>query len=306
MSINGILVINKPKGMTSHQVVGKVRRSLGIKKAGHTGTLDPDVDGVLPICVGNATRIAEYMLDHSKAYRGEITFGYSTNTQDASGQILQRVNEVALTGEQIRRVFSQFCGEIEQIPPAYSALKVNGTRAYSLARKGEQVALDPRKVTIYALRIIGLDLNRDLPRVRFAVECSKGTYIRTLCHDIGQALGIPSHMSALTRTRSGPFTLEMAHSLDEMEQAVSDGRIEQYIVSASVAVANFPVYNVSDKQERRVLNGMEMTFPDQKADLGIGDRIRLESRLGKLLAIYRVVEKDGRHVHAKPEKVFKE
>ncbi|MFC4768833.1 tRNA pseudouridine(55) synthase TruB [Effusibacillus consociatus] len=305
--MNGIIVVNKPKGMTSHQVVGKVRRILGIKKIGHTGTLDPDVDGVLPLCIGSATRIAEYLLDQSKAYKGEVTFGFSTTTQDASGEVVEQVDQVFLTEEQVNLAFSRFHGEIEQIPPAFSALKVDGKRAYELARQGEQVVLAARKVTIYSIEILHMDLSTDYPRVQFRVECSKGTYIRTLCHDLGRELGVPSHMSRLTRIRSGPFTLEMSHTLEELERAKEEGEIGRYLLSASVAVEYLPVYSVSDKQERRVLNGMEMTFPlVETFALAVGDRIRIESRSGKLLAIYRVVRVEDQEVFTKPEKVFKE
>lgn len=304
-SRNGILVVNKPKGITSHQVVGRIRRILGIKKIGHTGTLDPDVVGVLPLCIGNATRIAEYMLDQGKAYTGEAVFGYSTDTQDASGRVVARAEQVHLTEAQIRQAFSRFVGEIEQIPPAFSALKVNGKRAYDLARQGEQVILPSRKVTIYGLDILDMELDREMPWVRFHVDCSKGTYIRTLCHDIGQELGIPSHMSALARTRSGPFTLEMAHTIEEIEAAQEKGQIAQLLLSASTAIHSFPLCVIGSSQEKRVLNGMEMTFSLQEIAIANQNRIRIESKSGQLLAIYRVIRSDDGNVHAKAEKVFK-
>ncbi|WP_018132514.1 tRNA pseudouridine(55) synthase TruB [Effusibacillus pohliae] len=302
--MNGILVIDKPKGMTSQQVVGRVKKILGVKKVGHTGTLDPDVDGVLPLCIGQATRLAEYLLDQSKAYAAELTLGYSTDTQDASGEIVERVAHVSVTEAEIRAAFDKFCGEIEQVPPAFSALKINGRRAYDLARQGERVALPPRRVTIYELAITELELDCELPRVRFRVECSKGTYVRTLCHDIGQTLGIPAHMSRLTRTRSGPFTLQMAHSLDVIGQAAAEGRIADYLLPPSVAVADFPCYVVTDRQARRVFNGLEMSFSAAGQERETGERIRLESASGQLLAIYRVVDSDGQTIRTKPEKVF--
>jgi tRNA pseudouridine55 synthase len=304
--INGILVVNKPRGMTSHQVVGKVRRILGIRKIGHTGTLDPDVEGVLPLCIGNATRVAEYMLDQSKSYEGEVTFGYSTTTQDAAGEVVERVEKVFLTESEIRSAFAKFVGEITQVPPAYSAVKVQGKRAYELARKGQEVKLQERKIVIYSLQILSLHLAEELPRVRFRVDCSKGTYIRTLCHDIGQTLGIPSHMSHLVRIRSGPFHLEMAHNLDTLEAFQEAGKIKDLLLSASAAVMHFPAYKISEKQEKRVLNGREMTFPRLHDNLAPGDRIRVESFSGSLLGIYRVTEIDENNIYTKPEKVFKE
>lgn len=304
--MNGILIINKPRGMTSNQVVGRLRRILGIKKIGHTGTLDPDVDGVLPMCIGNATRIAEYMLDQRKAYTGEVTFGYSTDTQDASGEVMDRVAFVSLTEDQVKAAFTSFQGDIMQIPPAYSAIKVAGKRAYDLARQGQKVELSPRQVHIYSLVILSMQLDKEHPKVRFAVESSKGTYVRTLCYDIGQKLGIPSHMSDLTRTRSGPFTLGDAYTIEQIEEAQNTGTIDQFLVSASVAVKHFPLYHVSEKQEKRVSNGMEMIFPLQGKSLLEGERIRIESSSGNLLAIYRVKQMVGQSVICKPEKVFKE
>lgn len=304
--MNGLLIVNKPKGMTSHQVVGRVRRILGIKKIGHTGTLDPQVDGVLPLCIGNATRIAEYMLDHNKGYAGEVTFGFSTDTQDAYGEVVERVESVRLTEEQIRNAFSHFLGEITQIPPAFSALKVDGKRAYDLARKGEKVELAPRKVMIFSLEIQQMQLQHPYPRVRFSVECSKGTYIRTLCHDIGQTLGIPAHMSALTRTKSGPFGLDDAYTLEQIEQFHAEERMAQILLSASVAVPQFPVYAVNEQQMHRVMNGMQMTFSLNDHNLAQDSKIRVEDGNGQLLAIYRVMQIAGQSVHCKPEKVFKE
>lgn len=304
--MNGILVVDKPKGMTSQQVVGRVKRMLGVKKVGHTGTLDPEVDGVLPLCIGSATRIAEYMLDQSKAYIGEVTFGFSTDTQDATGEVLQRVDAVHLTEDQVRQAFSRFQGQIEQVPSAFSAIKVGGKRAYDLARKGESVVIPPRTVTIYRLDIMEFFLNQKYPAVRFFVECSKGTYIRTLCHDLGSHLQIPAHMSALTRVKSGPFSLDKAHTLDQIESAQAAGTAENLLLSPSVAVLHFPVYAVSEQQVRRVTNGMEMTFPAGGRTWQTGAKIRVEDRAGKLLAIYQVMTFTDKEIHTKPEKVFKE
>ncbi|WP_165912627.1 tRNA pseudouridine(55) synthase TruB [Effusibacillus lacus] len=292
--------------MTSQQVVGRIKRILGVRKVGHTGTLDPDVDGVLPICIGHATRVAEYMLDQNKTYIGEVTFGFSTDTQDASGEVLEKVEQVNLTEEQIVKGIARFVGEIEQVPPAFSAVKIGGKRAYDLARKGESVSLPPRKVTIYSLQVLEMNLQRKLPSVRFLVECSKGTYVRTLCHDLGQALGVPAHMSALTRTKSGPFSLEMAHTLEEIEQAQTEATVENLLLPLSAAVEYLPVQAISDKLERRVINGMEMHFPAKDLPLVTGSLLRIQTREGKLLAIYRVVETDGQTIRTKPEKVFKQ
>ncbi|KEO82978.1 tRNA pseudouridine(55) synthase TruB [Tumebacillus flagellatus] len=304
--MNGILVVNKPAGLTSQQVVSRARRILGMKKIGHTGTLDPDVTGVLPLCLGTATRVAEYLLDQAKAYRGEVTFGWSTSTQDASGEVLESVDEVRLTEEAVRSAFAAFLGPISQIPPKYSAIKIDGKRAYDLARQGEDVEIPAREVTIYNLEIEEMDLSLPHPKVRFTVECSKGTYVRTLCHDLGQKLGIPAHMSHLVRTRSGPFTLEMAMTLEEIQSYVEDGTIESRLQPLGAALPHVPVHLVPEVLERRVHNGRDFTIKKVLPGTDVGSLIRMESREGQLLALYRVESIADGQTHTLPEKVFKE
>jgi tRNA pseudouridine55 synthase len=304
--MNGILVVNKPAGMTSHQAVGRARRILGIKKIGHTGTLDPDVQGVLPICIGMATRVAEYLLDQSKAYRGEVTFGFSTTTQDASGERVEVLEDFSLTEERVREAFASFVGPILQKPPAFSAIKIDGKRAYDLARKGEDVEIPPREVTIYKLEIEEMELNLPRPKVRFFVECSKGTYVRTLCHDIGQKLGVPAHMSSLLRTKSGPFELSQALTFAEIEALAASGTIEEKLLPMQAALPHLPKHVIPEVLERRVNNGRELTIKRLIAGAEVGSLLRIESREGKLLALYRVCEIAGKEMHTKPEKVFKE
>ena len=203
--MDGIINVNKPTGMTSHDVVYRLRRILGVKKIGHTGTLDPDASGVLPMCVGKATKLADYLTATDKQYRAELSLGAFTDTQDASGEVLERF-DVNVTEKQLRDVLCEFVGEIEQIPPMYSALKVDGKKLYELARRGQEVARRPRSITIHALELLegeGADWT-------IRVRCSKGTYVRTLCHDLGRALGCGGCMSSLRRTRAGSFTLAQA------------------------------------------------------------------------------------------------
>ncbi|ASS75599.1 tRNA pseudouridine(55) synthase TruB [Tumebacillus algifaecis] len=304
--MHGILVINKPAGMTSHQVVGRARRILGIKKIGHTGTLDPDVQGVLPICIGMATRVAEYLLDQTKAYRGEVTFGLSTTTQDASGEPIEAVDEVLLTAEQVRDAFAAFLGPIMQRPPAYSAIKIDGKRAYDLARKGADVEIPPREVTLYKLEIEEMQLDLPRPKVRFYVECSKGTYVRTLCHDLGVRLGVPAHMSSLLRTKSGPFDLSQALTFEEIEEHVKNGTIEEVLLPMQAALPHLPQNVIPEVLERRVDNGRELTIKRQIPGATVGSLLRIESRTGKLLALYRVTDVLDGELHTLPEKVFKE
>lgn len=304
--MNGILVVNKPPGMTSQQVVGRARRLLGIKKIGHTGTLDPDVTGVLPLCIGAATRVAEYLLDQSKAYRGEATFGWSTDTQDASGETLERVEQVALSEALVREALASFVGPILQKPPAYSAIKIAGQRAYDLARKGEAVDIPPREVTIYRLDVVDMELDLPHPKVRFDVECSKGTYVRTLCHDLGERLGVPAHMSHLVRTRSGPFTLEQSLTFEQIEAYVADGSIGSRLLPMQTALPHMPAHTLPEVLERRVENGRELTIKRLIAGAEVGSLIRIESRAGQLLALYRVEAIENGELHTKPEKVFKD
>jgi len=307
--MNGILVVNKAAGLTSHQVVGRARRLLGLKRIGHTGTLDPDVTGVLPLCIGSATRVAEYLLDQSKAYSGEVTFGYSTTTQDASGEVVERADAEqvqALTEAAIRAAFQSFVGSITQVPPAYSAIKIDGQRAYDLARKGTDVEIPAREVTIYRLEIEELDLTAEQPRVRFHVECSKGTYVRTLCHDLGVQLGVPAHMSALVRTRSGPFTLEQALTLEEVEAAVAAGTIAANLLPLQSALPHLTRHTIPEVLERRVHNGMDLTIKRVLPNVQVGTLLRIETRAGVLLALYRVTEIVEGETRTKPEKVFKD
>lgn len=213
MSVHGILNIDKPQGLTSRKVVDRVRRIFGMPKAGHAGTLDPDATGVLLVCLGDATKLFESLQAGSKEYEGVLTLGVATDTMDASGKVIQTTDVSSVTEEQIIATFKQFEGEIEQIPPMFSAVKHKGRPLYKLARRNIKVERSPRVVTIHHLEILAIRK----PEVTFRVCCSKGTYIRVLASDIGAAIGCGAHLSSLTRTRSGIFTLSDAISLDEIE-----------------------------------------------------------------------------------------
>jgi len=213
--VDGFLNVLKPPGMTSHDVVNEVRRIVGVRRVGHTGTLDPDVPGVLVVGIGQAVRLNEYLLDADKAYRGEITFGIATETGDATGAVTARQPASALGRAAVEDALRAFVGTYEQVPPMLSAVKVGGRRLYELARRGADVPREPRSVTIHSLSLICFTPG-EYPRALFDVVCSKGTYVRTLCEDIGRRLGVPAHMSHLVRTRSGPFTLEASRPLPEI------------------------------------------------------------------------------------------
>ena len=201
--IHGILNVYKEKGYTSHDVVAKLRGIVGQKKIGHTGTLDPDAVGVLPVCLGKATKLCDMLTDKDKTYEAILLLGRSTDTQDTSGATLTTRDTSALTEEKVTEVIESYVGEYDQIPPMYSALKVNGKKLYELAREGKVVERKARRVVIYQIRI----LKMELPRVKMEVSCSKGTYIRTLCHDIGETLGCGGCMESLVRTRVSSFRI---------------------------------------------------------------------------------------------------
>ena len=208
--IHGIINVYKEKGFTSHDVVAKLRGIVGQKKIGHTGTLDPDATGVLPVCLGKATKLCDLLTDKDKTYEAVMLLGMTTDTQDVTGRILEERSTETLTADKVREAIRSFIGDYDQIPPMYSALKVNGKKLYELAREGKVVERKARPVKILDIRIIEMDL----PRVRMEVSCSKGTYIRTLCHDIGEQLGCGGCMESLIRTRVSAFQINDAKTLE--------------------------------------------------------------------------------------------
>lgn len=277
--MDGILNLLKPPGMTSHDVVSAVRRALGIRKVGHTGTLDPGVAGVLPICVGKATRLAEYVAGEDKAYRAEITFGVTTDTQDSFGEVIDERDASRLGRGDLAYVLTRFQGEIRQVPPMVSAVKVGGKRLYELARQGVEVEREARPVQIDRLQLLDF---RPGPRpIAFVdVVCSKGTYIRTLAADIGEALGVGAHMSYLVRTRSGPFTLGEAATLEELAAG------EAPILSPAAALGMMPRVTVTGAAAQRLQHGVA---PRVVADHPPGTVLALLDEAGELLALAEVV-----------------
>ncbi|HCR40008.1 MAG TPA: tRNA pseudouridine(55) synthase TruB, partial [Lachnospiraceae bacterium] len=225
--INGIINIYKEKGYTSHDVVAKMRGILKIKKIGHTGTLDPDAEGVLPVCIGKATKLVDLITDKDKTYETVLKLGITTDTQDITGTIL-KTKEVTAAPPEIEAAIKGFIGEYMQLPPMYSAVKVHGRKLYELARQGKEVERQRRKVRIHDIRI--LEMNEEAHEVTLAVDCGKGTYIRTLLHDIGETLGCGGTMKSLVRTAVGSFKLEDAHSLAEIEKLVQNGQIDQAVL----------------------------------------------------------------------------
>ncbi|WP_308640026.1 tRNA pseudouridine(55) synthase TruB [Paenibacillus silvisoli] len=253
--MDGILAVWKPAGWTSHDVVAKVRGITKVKRIGHTGTLDPAVTGVLPLCIGRSTRVVEYVQERPKCYEAVMQFGIATDTEDLTGNVLEELPSVELSEDDIRRVLASFIGEIDQVPPMFSAVRVDGKRLYELAREGHVVERKSRKVTIHALELLDMQLDQPHPTIRFSVTCSKGTYIRTLCVDIGQALGVPSVMAQLTRTMSGGFTREQCFTLEQIAELKAAGELEAKLMPADSALDHFPRATVSLENVQRAFQG---------------------------------------------------
>ncbi len=280
--MNGIIILDKPSGRTSHDMVYAVRRLTGIKKAGHTGTLDPMATGVLPVCVGNATKIADMLTLSDKAYTAVLVLGKTTDTLDAEGRVLTEC-EADCTEEAIREAVYSFVGEIEQIPPMYSAIKQNGKKLYELARQGIEVERKSRRVTINSIDILKIDG----VRVTIDVSCSKGTYIRTLCDDIGKKLGVGAYMETLRRTRTGCFKIEESYTIEELEALKADGQLESALIPADRMFLQYPAVTLNEKQVRSVVNGIAMTYRGEE-----GQTCRVYDSNGRFLCISKIT--DGR------------
>jgi tRNA pseudouridine55 synthase len=292
--IHGILPVWKHAGLTSHDVVAILRKLLRQKKIGHSGTLDPQAEGVLPVCLGQATRVAEYLLELPKTYQAEMTLGIATDTQDQAGRVVDTSPVEGLDFTQVEHVFHSFVGTIEQVPPMVSAVKIKGKKLYQLARQGIVVERPARKVHIYDLKITAHRLSSQHPTISFEVTCSRGTYIRTLCVDIGRALGYPAHLSHLVRIKSGPYPREACFTLPEIERAVQQQRVAAMILPVDSAVGHLPEIQVGQKEVSRVLNGQPLDYRGR----GL---VRVYAESGQFLAIYDLDEN-----LAQPVKVFKD
>lgn len=258
--MTGILNVYKPKGITSHNVVSFVRRQLNMKRVGHTGTLDPAATGVLPVLVGNATKLSDLIMADEKKYTARVVLGLITDTDDTTGEIVEK-REVSVTEEQIKEAVKSFVGEIEQIPPMYSAIKVEGQKLYQLARKGVEIERKPRKITVYSIDVYDFD------GVSFMmdVHCGKGTYIRSLCRDIGESLGCGATMDTLERTMSGIFTLDGAYTFEQIEEAVKNGTVSEMIMHPESVLGDFVKIEVNSENQAKIRNGIRL----RPAQLGI-------------------------------------
>ena len=288
---HGMMTIYKEAGYTSSDVVARLRGILHMKKIGHTGTLDPDAEGVLPVCLGNGTKLCELIADRDKEYVAVMRLGVTTDTQDMSGEVLTQVSEEEVrqrvTPSLVEEKASEFVGEISQVPPMYSAVKVNGKRLYEYARQGRTVERKARTITIYELEITKIDL----PLVTMRVRCSKGTYIRTLCHDLGQELGTGAAMEHLLRTRVGQFRLENAIRLDDAENIMKSddpARIEGYILPVDSFFEEAPKARVRAEGMKYLRNGnaLKRSYTDLARETKAGD-VRMYDEDGKFYALYR-------------------
>lgn len=299
MTLHGILPVWKPANRTSHDVVATIRRLTGQKKVGHTGTLDPAVTGVLPICLGRATRIAEYLQEQPKSYEGTFTLGIATDTQDQDGTIIAETEVNQISPAQLEAVFQQFTGTIAQTPPMYSAVKVKGRRLYELARQGKSIERKARLVHIYSLELLHIREGNH-PQIDFRVVCSKGTYVRTLCVDIGQALGKPAHLSHLVRTKSGPFTKQHCVPLSELERVSPVEWSRRWLLPLEAGLSQFPMVTVSTAVGRRVRNGLPIDVSDESLSANTLICVFVEK---EFTALYKV---DTDRQLARPVKVFAE
>lgn len=287
--IHGVLNVYKEKGYTSHDVVAKLRGIAGQRKIGHTGTLDPDAVGVLPVCLGRATKLCDLLTDKDKTYEAVLLLGQETDTQDISGEVLRTGDTSMLTEESVREAIESFIGEYEQIPPMYSALKVNGKKLYELAREGKVVERKARLVKILKIEI----LEMDLPRVRFVVECSKGTYIRTLCHDVGEKLGCFGCMEELIRSRVSRFELKDSYTLAELQNMREEGTLTDAVIPIDAMFSDYGKVTVKKKWEDLAYNGN--IFPEKGAvaeeKQEDGATVRVYDETGNFIALYRYLER---------------
>ena len=290
--MDGIINIYKEKGFTSHDVVAKLRGILRQKKIGHTGTLDPDAVGVLPVCLGRATKVCEFLTDQTKTYRAVLHLGVVTDTQDASGKILQE-NPVTVTEQEVVQTVPEFEGEQLQIPPMYSALKVGGKKLYELAREGREVERKPREIYIHEIRIEKMEL----PYITMEVTCSKGTYIRTLCHDLGARLGCGGCMESLERMRVGDFYVEDSLTLSEVENLARENCMEEVLLPVEEVFSEYDRICCPPSLDKRLYNGNPFSFQELEGPAeGI---FRLCDSHGTFIGIYQKDEKRRAYFPAK-------
>lgn len=297
----GILPLWKEKGMTSHDCVFKLRKILKMKRIGHTGTLDPSVEGVLPICLGQATKVSEYIMDQGKTYVATISIGTSTTTEDADGEIVENDStSKTFSRKQILATLAELTGEITQIPPMFSAVKVNGKKLYEYAREGKEVERPSRKVMIHHIQLIDESATFSGPEVTFTIEiaCGKGTYIRTLAVQIGELLGYPAHMSSLVRTASGSFTKKQCLTLAEVQEALDQNTLSETLLPLKDALSAWPTLEINDENKKSITNGQVVEIDPLLAE----HQKIVYILLDKPIAVY--IKHPTKSGMMKPEKMF--
>ena len=296
--MDGIINVYKEKGFTSHDVVAKLRGILHIKKIGHTGTLDPDAVGVLPVCIGKGTKLCDMITDTDKTYEAVMLLGISTDTQDISGNVLSK-KDVAVDEKTLIETVDSFVGEYKQIPPRYSAIKVNGRKLYQLAREGIEIERSPRDVYIRSIHINDMNLQDGEPSVTMTVSCSKGTYIRTLCHDIGEKLGCGACMKSLSRTRVGRFYIDDSFTINQIAALNLKGELSS-IVAPVDSMFDYPRIQINKEYDKLLYNGNLLPLSAGKAlDVGLADKVRIYNESGEFIGIYSMDDSGY-----KPVKIF--
>lgn len=290
--VSGVLVVDKPVGLTSHDVVQIIRRGTGIRRAGHTGTLDPRASGVLVILIGPAVRLSEYVSASDKRYQATIRLGSSTDTYDSEGRITSTADIGDITEEKFNEILQQFVYEMEQVPPPYSAVKVKGKKAYEMARHGQEVDLEPRTVQVYSLEV----LEWAPPEAVIDVYCSSGTYVRSLAHDLGKELGTGAHLIGLRRTKSGRFTLRDAVPLRRLQEAFDAGNWYRYLIPAAEALSDWPMVELDADAVELIRHGHRVPAAEGQTGWARG-----VSQQGDLVALLEVDEESGEW---QPRKVF--
>ena len=296
--MDGIINVYKEKGYTSHDVVAVLRGILRTRKIGHTGTLDPDAEGVLPICVGKATKVADAIMGSEKVYEAALRFGCETDTQDASGTVT-RTFQYDFCQEEAMAAISSFIGEYEQIPPMYSAVKVGGLKLYELARQGVEVERKARRVVIHEIQVLNLQETGAVVRVR----CSKGTYIRTLCEDIGRRLGYGAHMQTLIRLQSGRFTREDSHTLDQIRQYMKEGQPEAFLQPLDCFFDELRCVTVGPEQDGMLRNGNPLSLPLQGGE-NPEELLRMYTSEHQFIGLYKITEVRSRAIRVKSYRMF--
>jgi tRNA pseudouridine55 synthase len=304
MMLEGILPIWKESDYTSFDVVAKTRKILSIKKIGHAGTLDPQVTGVLPLCIGRATRLVEYLQERPKEYLAEMIIGISTDTQDMSGTVLQKVSKVNIPQHEIVNIIASFQGEILQIPPMFSAIKVKGKRLYEIARAGLEIERNPRRVNIFQIKVLQINNIDPFIEITFQVICSKGTYIRTLCEDIGKKLGYPAVMKSLIRTASGNIHREQCLTLQELSQCMDQRQLQHRLLPLDFAVDHFQKIFLNQNQVTHLIHGKKIPIDSVEIDINSSAEHHLYRVYSSDQQFIGIVEKQLLNMELRPVKLF--